>query len=97
METDKTILKAKIEKKIDFEKRFKREIVILKNKKLYKLNEEGTIIWKFLGEIPTEEICKKIATLKKQKIDKVESDIVKFLNELLDLGLISICQEGKIK
>ncbi|GEM_PF-3478006 len=92
MRTNKTyrILKANIEKKTEFEKRVERQTLILKNKKLYRLNEEGTIIWKFLGEIPTEEICQKIAALKKQKIEKVKNDIAKFLNELLDLGLISI-------
>lgn len=93
-ERSQQILKAKIKKNIDFEKIFDKEIIILKNEKIYKLNEEATIIWKYIGQIPTEKICEKIAKIKKQKIEKVKHDVMKFLNELLNLDIISI-EHGK--
>lgn len=85
----KKLQKTKIKKNVDFEKKLGDKIIVLKDKKIYEFNEEGATIWKYIDKIPLHQICKEIAKIRKQKVEEVQKDVQKFLEELSRLGIIT--------
>ncbi len=82
-----------IKKNIDFEKRFKKSVLILKGDKLYRINETGKLIWDFLGKIHPDEMAKTISEVKKIPIERVKEKIYDFINQLQKHGIVEFSRK----
>lgn len=85
--------KIKIKKTPDFEKRFRKSILLLKGEKIYRINETGKIIWDFIDKISIDSMSEIISEEKKLPKDEVKKQIESFVNALQKAGLIEIKSE----
>lgn len=81
---------GRIKRNADYEKSVGGKTIILKGGKLYLLNEEASIIWKYLGKLKVERICDEISKATGQPKRKVRRQVLKFLKKLIDLNMITV-------
>ncbi len=79
-----------IKKKSEFEKIFKDSAFVLRRGNIFKLNQTGALIWKFIDKIPIHKIVQLISKEKKIPIDKAQDMIYGFVDELRKNDLIEL-------
>ena len=84
-----------IRKSVDFEKKFRKSVLVLKGDKIYRINETGKLIWEFLDKISVDDMVKVISEEKGIPEDTIRAQIENFIDELEKNGLIEFVQKKK--
>ena len=84
-----------IKKSVDFEKKFRKSVLVLKGDKIYRINETGKLIWEFLDKISVADMIKIISEEKGIPEEMVREQIEDFINELEKNGLIEFVPKRK--
>ena len=75
-------------KNVDFEKKFPKSVILLKDNMVLRLNETGKIIWEFIEKIHPDDMIKIISETKGLPPEKVRKDVWNFINYLEKKGVL---------